>query len=160
MNSWLSFRVRIRVWGGLDSLIIQYQKFSGCRPFNPHRSGLGPVGPPIFCLLIALKLVVWKIWKKYLFLTSCMGYVFAEIMYIRKRHFMLIFQKISDLSKKSRSIFTLPTDRVSPSHSYTSVPYHAAPEFWDLTFRVEEAESRNSKEKATITHIEYQKCQK
>ena len=61
-----------------------------------------------------------------------MGYVFAVIMYLRKRHFILLFQRFSDLSKKSRSILTLPTDTVSPRHSYASVPYHPAPEFWDL----------------------------
>ena len=122
---------------------------------NPLRSGVGPIGPPIFQWPTALKPVVLKIWKKYLFLTSCMGYVFAVIMYLRKRHFMLLFQRFSDLSKKSRSILTLPTDTVSPCHSYASVPYHPALEFWDLHFRAEEAESRNSKEKASITHIEY-----
>ena len=92
--------------------------------------------------------------KKYLFLTSCMGYIFAVIMYHRKRPFMLLFQRFSDLSKKSRSILNVPTDKVSPHMSYMALPYHPALLFWDLLFRQEKVESGKSKEKATILHIE------
>ena len=44
---------------------------------------------------------------------SCMGFIFAVTMYLRKHHFMLLFQWFSNLSKKSRSILTLPTDTVA-----------------------------------------------
>ena len=77
-----------------------------------------------------------------------MGYVFAIIMYLRKRDSMLLLQQLFDRSK-----IVCPFWRCC--HSYANVTYHPALKFWDLPFHVEETESRNSKEKATITRIEY-----
>ena len=46
------------------------------------------MGPPLFQRLRAQQAIVSKIWKKYIYLRECIGYIFAKIMFLIKYNFI------------------------------------------------------------------------